>query len=164
MKRGSTMVARGIVYLIGLAALSVLLILMPELAREEAAAHGGNPPVTWPFFVAAGSLMAPLFVALFQVLKLLSYIDSGKAFSHLSVKALGTIKLCAIVFSVMMVLAVAGMMIGARIYSPGEDTPGFGVIGFVFILASSIIATFAAVLQRLLSDAIAMKDENELTV
>ena len=44
------------------------------------------------------------------------------------------------------------------------DPPSFVLIGLVIIFASLVIAVFAAVLQRLLQEAINIKSENDLTV
>ncbi len=45
-----------------------------------------------------------------------------------------------------------------------DDAPGIIIIGMIMIFASLVIAVFAAVLQRLLKDAIDIKSENDLTV
>ena len=45
-----------------------------------------------------------------------------------------------------------------------DDAPGIILIGLVLIFASMVIAVFAAVLQRLLQEAIDIKSENDLTV
>jgi hypothetical protein len=45
-----------------------------------------------------------------------------------------------------------------------DDAPGIIVIGMVVIFASMVIAVFAAVLQRLLQEAIDIKSENDLIV
>ena len=45
-----------------------------------------------------------------------------------------------------------------------DDAPGLILIGLVIIGASMVIAVFAAVLQRLLQEAIDIKSENDLTV
>lgn len=45
-----------------------------------------------------------------------------------------------------------------------EDAPGIMLIGLGIIFASTIIAVFAAVLQRLLQEAIDIKSENDLTI
>jgi len=45
-----------------------------------------------------------------------------------------------------------------------DDAPGIILIGMVMIFASMVIAVFAAVLQRLLKEAIDIKSENDLTV
>ncbi|MGV2488281.1 UNVERIFIED_CONTAM: DUF2975 domain-containing protein, partial [Bacillus mycoides] len=45
-----------------------------------------------------------------------------------------------------------------------DDAPGIIILGMLLIFASMVIAVFAAVLQRLLKDAIDIKSENDLTV
>ena len=45
-----------------------------------------------------------------------------------------------------------------------DDAPGLIILGMVIIFASMVIAVFAAVLQRLLQEAINIKSENDLTV
>ncbi|WP_230161691.1 DUF2975 domain-containing protein, partial [Peribacillus simplex] len=102
----------------------------------------------------------PFYFALYQAFKLLSYIDKNKAFSELSVRALKTIKNCAITISV---LYVAGMPL-FYLLAEMDDAPGIILIGMVVIFASMVIAVFAAVLQRLLQEAIDIKSENDLIV
>ncbi len=45
-----------------------------------------------------------------------------------------------------------------------DDAPGIILIGMIIIAASIVVAVFAAVLQKLLQQAINYKKENELTV
>jgi len=44
------------------------------------------------------------------------------------------------------------------------DAPGIIVIGIVFIFAPLVVSVFAAVLQKLLQNAIDIKRENDLTI
>ena len=102
----------------------------------------------------------PFYFALYQAFKLLSYIDKNKAFSELSVKALKNIKYCAITISSLYVVVMPLFYLIAEL----DDAPGLILIGMVIIFASMVIAVFAAVLQRLLQEAIDIKSENDLTV
>jgi hypothetical protein len=45
-----------------------------------------------------------------------------------------------------------------------DDAPGVVAIGLVIIFASAIVAVFAAVLQKLVQNAVNIKSENDLTV
>jgi hypothetical protein len=164
MKNGLTTFARAVVYLVGVAALCVCFILIPELVREEGVGKPFNPYLVYSFFAGVYLLALPFFVALYQTLKLFNYIDKNKAFSHQSIKALQNIKICAIVFSVMIVVAVATGIGVARSIDPTEDVTGFITLGFIFTFIPSIIAVFVAVLQRVLAEAVAMKSENDLIV
>ena len=102
----------------------------------------------------------PFYFALYQAFKLLSYIDRNLAFSQISVTALKKIKNCAITISGLYVVALPLIYIIAE----WDDAPGLILIGIVIVVASMVIAVFAAVLQRLLQEAINIKSENDLTV
>lgn len=78
----------------------------------------------------------------------------------MSVQVLKKIKYCAIIISC---LYVVGMPL-FYLMAEKDDAPGIIVIGLIIIFASMVIAVFAAVLQRLLKEAIDIKSENDLTV
>ncbi|UUZ97391.1 DUF2975 domain-containing protein [Paenibacillus sp. P25] len=97
---------------------------------------------------------------MYQAFKLLGYIDKNRAFSEITVKALKNIKYCAITISTLYLL---GMPL-YYLMQERVDPPGIIAIGLVIIFSSMVIAVFAAVLQRLLQEAINIKSENDLTV
>ncbi|MFC4404056.1 DUF2975 domain-containing protein [Gracilibacillus xinjiangensis] len=100
------------------------------------------------------------FLVLYQSLKLLRYIDKNKAFSKLSVTALKYIKYYAATISMLFLLAMPLVYIVAE----KDDAPGLIIIGMVIALAPMVVAVFAAVLQKLLKNAMEIKTENDLTV
>lgn len=154
MKRGSTTFLKAVVWLIGLAVLALCIFALPPLIASERT--GYYRPILLGLYVPA----LPFFLALYQSLKLLSYIDTNKAFSEFSVKTLRHIKYCGVAISA---LFTAGM---PYIFHAADrdDAPGVVAIGLVIIFASLVVATFAAVLQKLLRDALEIKSENDLTV
>jgi len=154
MKQGSTLFLKLVISLIGLAVLALCVYLL--LATISSGEAGDFLPVLLVMYIAA----IPFFFALYQTLKLLIYIDKSKAFSVSSVKALKNIKYCAIAISG---LYAAGMPFIVHL-ADKDDAPGATALGLVIIFASIVIATFAAVLQRLLQEAIDIKSENDLTV
>jgi hypothetical protein len=163
MTQGLTIFTRAVVCLMAIGVLSVCGILLPEIAREEAVGKVNHPSPA-PFLIVAWVLSIPIFVALYQTFRLLGYIDSNKAFSYLAVKSLQIIKICAVIFSVLLVLGAVIVIVIAKSVDPTEDVTPVVSIGFVLTFVSSVIATFAAVLQRLLKDAIDIKSENDMTV
>lgn len=102
----------------------------------------------------------PFFYAIFQTMKLLDSIDNDIAFSDISVKALKQIKHCGAL--------IAGLFAAGLPYiyyvADKDDAPGVIATALVLIGASTAVAVFAAVLQRLLQNAIDIKAENDLTV
>ena len=154
MKRGSTFFLRGVIFLIGMGVLALCIFWLPRVIGSFS--WGGYDPILIGLYVSA----IPFFIALYQALKLLSYIDMNKAFSELSVQALRNIKYCAIIISA---LFATGMPYIFYI-ADQDDAPGVVAIGLVIIFASMVIATFAAVLQKLVQNAVDKKSENDLTV
>lgn len=157
MERGSTVFLRGVVILIGLVVLGLCAIGLPMLIKSELTTSDFD--YGW-IFVGLYVPAIPFFFALYQALKLLDYIDKNQAFSGLSVRAFRNIKYCA--------LAISGLFAAGMPYvfyvADRDDAPGIALIGFVIIGASFVIATFAAVLQKLVQNAVDIKSENDLTV
>ncbi|MCM3389903.1 DUF2975 domain-containing protein [Ureibacillus chungkukjangi] len=163
MKKGSTLFLKIAVIFIGLPVLAMALFLLPQIAGEanEAAQRGSDVAyVVYGILLVMYISVVPFYFALYQSFNLLSYIDKNQAFSDFSVQALKKIKICAIIISGLYVLAVPLVFILAEI----DDAPGLGIIALLFVFAPLVIAVFAAVLQRLLQEAINIKSENDLTV
>lgn len=164
IKSGLTIFARAVVLLVGLAAVAICVILLPELAREESVGKPFNPFVLYGFFAAAYAIAIPFFIALYQTHKLLNYIDNGKAFSEKTIQALQTIKMSAVVFSIMVVIATSAAIAIAKIVDPSEDVTFIVPLGLVLTFVPVVIAVFVAVFQKLIFDAMEMKSENDLIV
>lgn len=152
MKQGSTLFLRAAVIGMGLVVLTLSILILPVGIRE-----GGNySPVFWGMYLTT----VPFFIALFQTWKLLDYVDKNTAFAQRSVKALQIIKYCAFSISAMYLIGMPFIHRAAE----EEDAPGVLVLGLLFCFAPAVIGVFAAVLQKLLHSAIAIKSENDLTV
>ncbi|WP_078596156.1 DUF2975 domain-containing protein [Evansella clarkii] len=158
MKRGSTMFLKIAVILIGIPILALCIVGLYWLPNNPASPdydHLLYPAITGIYLSAI-----PFFIALYQAFKLLNYIDSNKSFSGASVQALKVIKLCAVTISSLYVIIMPFVFFVAEL----DDAPGLIIMGMVPFFASLVIAVFAAVLQRLLQEAIYIKEENDLTV
>jgi hypothetical protein len=160
MKRGSTLFLRMAVFLIGTPVLALCIFGLPWLAKEAAEMSSNWAYLLYGVLIIMSVSAIPFFVALYQAFRLLGYIDKNKAFSELSVRALKNIKKCAITISSLYVVGMPLFYIIAEL----DDAPGIILIGMIIIFASTVIAVFAAVLQRLLQEAIDIKSENDLTV
>ncbi|RKL65394.1 hypothetical protein CR203_20820 [Salipaludibacillus neizhouensis] len=160
MKRGTTLFLRIALIIIGIPVLALCLFLVPEIANFAAELYPDIAYIKYLIFIDLYATAIPFYFALYQAFKLLSYIDKNKAFSELSVRALKVIKYCAFTISL---LYVVGMPLFFLI-AEKDDAPGIILLGMVMIFASMVIAVFAAVLQKLLKNAIDIKSENDLTV
>ncbi|MDF2673363.1 MAG: hypothetical protein K0R09_1628 [Clostridiales bacterium] len=158
MKRYSTTFLKIAVTLIGMPVLALCIFGLTWLFNNPA--NPNYARMLYPIVIGMYASAIPFFIALYQATRLLSYIDKNKAFSELSVKALKNIKQCAMTISAVYV----AIMPFVYLLAEKDDAPGLIIIGMVPVFASIVIAVFAAVLQRLLQDAIDIKSENDLTV
>ena len=159
MKRISIIFLQAVIVLIGLVALAILIRF--PLTEGRATNLDLFSIYSDPFILYGYAASIAFFVALYKAFKLLGYIGQNKVFSSNSVKALKSIKYCAFVLSILIVLA--GLYI--RLFHNKEDDPaGFLAICIVTTLASIAVATAAAIFEKLLQNAIDMKSENDLTI
>ena len=159
MKRSSTIFLQVVIVLIGIGALA-LLLWEPQI--EGVNAHATNFEIYFkdPFLALVYIGSIPFFVALYQAFKVLGYAGQNKIFSQAAVKALRTIKYCA--------LAIIGFVVVEEIFimlNHGSDDAAGGVfMGVLITFGSIVIATAAAMFERILQNAVDIKSENDLTV
>jgi len=159
-RRSSTIFLQVVIVLIGIGVLA-LMLWEPHLEGRNAHATVFEIYFKDPFLAYAYLASIAFFVALFQAFTLLGYIGQNKVFSLDSVRALRTIKRCAIALVAMIGGAVAYIFIAVR----GKDDIAGGVaMGVVMMFVSAVIGTAAAVFERLLQNAVDIKSENDLTV
>jgi len=159
MKRISTLFLQAVIVLIGIVAFAILI----RFPLTEGRATNLNLFHIYfdPFILYGYATSIAFFVALYNAFKLLGYIGQKKVFSSSSVKTLKNIKYCAIVLSILIV--AAGLYI--RIFHSKEDDPaGFLAICIVTTFVSIVVATAAAIFEKILQNAIDMKSENDLTI
>jgi hypothetical protein len=159
MKKSSTIFLQIVIVLIGIGTLA-LLLWEPHLEGRNAHATLFQIYFNDPFLAYAYIASIAFFIALYQAFKLLGYVGQSEVFSEASVKALRTIKYCAMSLIGFIVVPEAYLFI-AR---PGDDIAGGVAMGLFLIFVSAIIATAAAVFERTLQSAVDIKSENDLTV
>src|SRR5215213_11176432 len=130
-RRGSTIFLQAVIVLIGIGALA-LMLWEPHLEGRNAHATLFEIYFKDPFLAYAYLASIAFFVALFQAFTLLGYIGQNRTFSPDSVRALRTIKYCAIALVAMIGAAVAYLFIAVR----GKDDIAGGVamgLSMIFI-------------------------------
>jgi hypothetical protein len=160
MKIVTTLFLKIAVILLGVPVLALCIFLVPEIGNITAKLLPEFAFIQYFVTIVFYASAIPFYFALYQAFKLLRYIDKNKAFSQISVKALKKIKYCAITISSLHVLVLPLFYL----FAEKDDAPGVIFIGLVVPFASMVIAVFAAVLQKLLQEAIDIKSENDLTV
>lgn len=154
MKHGSTLILRWAVILIGLFVLGVCVFLIPLILMSP------DTELYKPSLAGLYLPAVPFFWALYQALKLLTLIDKNEPFSIGSMDAFKQIKYCALIISGIFLVS------SPYIYyvADQDDAPGVLLIVLIIAFASFVIATFSALMQRLVQSAVDLKTENDLTV
>ncbi len=160
MKKSSTIFLQVVIVLIGIGALA-LILWEPHIEGRNANATLFEIYFKDPFLAYAYTASIAFFVALYQAFRLLGYIGRNDLFSQRSVKALRTIKYCA--------MTLIAFIVGAEVYffitvRGNDDIAGGVMMGLLMIFVSVVIATAAAVFERTLRNAVDIKSENDLTV
>jgi hypothetical protein len=159
MKKSSTLFLQIVIVLIGIGALA-LLLWEPTLEGRNVNATLFEIYFTDPFLalVYAGSI--PFFVALYQAFKVLGLAGQNKVFTPAAVKAMQTIKYCAI--TIIGFVALEELII--MLTHGNDDAAGAVFMGILIIFGSIVVATAAAMFERVLQNAAELKSENDLTV
>jgi hypothetical protein len=145
VKRGSTTFLKIIIILVEIAVLAVCIYFLPESARRDAIERPGDYSL-YPLLVCAYGISITFSVALYQIFKLLTYIEKNNAFSEFSLQSLKVIKKCT--FTVIFFIFLAIVYLRVLVEFTGDDAAGPISLGLIGILATSIIAAIVDVLQK----------------
>ena len=158
MKRNSTIFLQIVIVFIGIGALA-LLLWEPRLEGRNA--HATNFEIYFkdPFLALVYIGSIPFFVALYQAIKVLGYAGQNRIFSQAAVKALRTIKFCALGIIGFVALGELFIMLGNS-----DDRAGGIFMGILITFGSVVSPTAAAMFERILQNAVDIKSENDLTV
>src|SRR6266496_6110523 len=148
MNRGSILFLKAVLVLIGIGALA-LLLWEPHVEGRNAHATLFEIYFKDPFLAYAYIGSIPFFVALYQAFKLLGYIRRNEIFSQRSVRALRTIKYCALAIIGFVAVSVIFMIFGDR-----DDRPAGVFMRILITFPSIVVATAAAVFERILQNAV----------
>ncbi|HEX2641165.1 MAG TPA: DUF2975 domain-containing protein [Pyrinomonadaceae bacterium] len=160
MKRASTIFLQVVIVLLGTGVLAALL-WEPQVEGRNVHATQFEIYFKDPFLAYIYLAFVPFFVGLYQAVRMLGYARRNEVFSEPAVRAMRTIKYCAGITALFIVGAEAYIFIFVR----GTDDVAGGVMMGVFIIfVSAVIATAAAVFERVLQNAVDIKSENDLTV
>jgi hypothetical protein len=148
-----TIFLQAVIVLIGIGALA-LLLWEPHIEGRNAHATIFEIYFKDPFLAYAYLGSIPFFVLLYKTFKVLGYIGQNKAFSPATLRALRTIKFCA--------LATIGFVAGAELFimlGNSDDRAGGVFIGILVTFGSVVIAAAAAMFERILQNAVDTKSE-----
>lgn len=157
MKRSITVFLQAVIVLVGIGALAFLLW---EPHVEGVNAHATVFQMYFNLFIAYAYVASiPFFVALCQAFRVLGWIGRNEIFTQRSVRALRTIKYCALALIGFVAVSVIFMIGGDR-----EDRPGGTFMRLLIAFPSLVVASAAAMGERIFQNAVDLKSENDLTI
>src|SRR6185369_10943369 len=146
MKRILILFLKFVLCAVALGALAVCAGSLPDMLGHEVAK---SPKTAWVIylFLACVYLVFALFLTgLYQGFRLLTHLGESDGGLQPSIKALRTIKRCAMAIGGLIVTGVAVVMVLA--HNKEDDPAGFVALGFLGTLMSGIVAAAAVVFQR----------------
>jgi hypothetical protein len=158
MERGSILFLKAVLVLAGIGALA-LMLWEPHIEGRNAHATLFEIYFKDPFLAYAYIASTPFFVGLYQAFKVLGYAGQNTVFSPAAVKALRTIRYCA--------MAIVGFVALGEVFimlNDSDDRAGGVFVGLLITFLSIVIASAMVVLERVLQSAVEIKSENDLTV
>jgi hypothetical protein len=159
MKKVSVVFLQSVIVLIGFIGLAILIWF--PLTEGRATNLDLFSIYFDPFILYGYAASITFFVALYKAFKLLGYIVQNQVFSMNSVKALRSIKYCAIVLSVLIVTAGSFIKLS---HDKDDDPAGFFAMCLMTTFVAVVVATAAAIFEKILQNATDMKSENDLTI
>src|SRR5687768_3196072 len=157
IKRSSAAFLQTVIVLIGVGALA-LMLWEPHIEGRNKHATPFEIYFKDPFLAYAYVASIPFFVALYQAFKVLGYARRNTVFSQAAVKALRTIKFCAIALIGFVAVSLIFMISGDR-----DDRPAGIFMRILITVPSIVVAAAAAMFERILQNAVELKSENDLT-
>jgi hypothetical protein len=151
MTKISARFLQSVLVLIGI--ISIAILIIAPLREGRATNLSLLKIYADPFIAYIYIASITFFTALYQAFKLLTYIAQNKVFTSEAVQTLKNIKYCGIVLCGFIFLA--GLYI--KIFHSKEDDPaGFLALCFVSAFASIVVATAAAIFQKILQRGVDM--------
>jgi len=133
--------------------LSITILIIAPLREGRATNLSLLKIYADPFIAYIYIASITFFTALYQAFKLLTYISHNKVFTSEAVQTLKNIKYCGIVLCGF--IFFAGLYI--KVFHSKEDDPaGFLALCFVSAFASIVVATAAAIFQKILQRGVDM--------
>jgi len=160
MKKGSTLFLRLAVTVIGLAVLALCIGLLPLIWTAAYIEYPHDGYAVRAVVAAMYAAAVPFYIGIYQGWRVLDAIDKNQVFSARPVRALKVVSYCAAAVSFIYILSLPFFYI----WQESVDAPGLMVIGLFLVGMPLIVSVAIGLLQRLLTEAINIKSENDLTV
>ena len=149
-----------VTFLVGLVLASGLLYI---ISLDLAGAYPEVAHLRLPIYVAVLAGLAPVIVAVKVVCDFLKVVDQGEAFSPQTVRLLRRLKVLIGITATYEVLGLAGVLVAVEV-AMGQTNAYTLLPWFAAEVVTLFLFTLVALLERLFSAALELRQDHELTV
>lgn len=147
----------------GVLAITLVILLLamfwlPSTAAFFAADAPEYAYLQYPLLIGIQLTLLPFLLGIYDALLLSRMAQKGEALSHDAAGRLRRIRSCAFLIAL---LYAAGFLVLLQLV---DMSPGIALLGLLIFFASMMIALVAGILLELLLEALAIKEEHDLTV
>ncbi len=147
-----------IIVVLGIFMLLAAFLILPDLIEFSEATYQEISYLGKPIGVMVLISAIPFFIVLYETLLICRYILNDEIFSDKPIKALNLISVCCLIITFLFIVILVIFLINQFF------TYLLGVIIFLVILSSVLIAIFSRILSFLVKRANILKRENDLTI
>lgn len=147
-----------IIVILGLIMLYAIIGVLPELIDFSVETYSEIAYLAKPVSYIVIISGIPFFIVLLQTLLLCKYILSDEIYTLKPIKSLNIISISSLMIFVLYISLLIMFLMN------NYFTPLLGLILFLVILASFIIAIFSRILNILVKKATILKEDNDLTI
>jgi len=158
MRTYQMIVLKSFIFLIGGFIAAICLFWLPNLSRTTAINNPDYAYLRMPVLIYMIATTAPFYFALYKANQLLNLIRRRAAFTSDSVHALKAISIC----GAMIAFDYFALIIGLSLFKAIH--PGILIAFTALILTAITISFFANLLKLLLDEALAYKNDVDLTI
>ena len=149
-----------VMFLVGLILASGLLYIV---SLDLAAVYPKLADLRLPVFVAVLVGLVPVIVAVKVVFDFLSVVDQGEAFSIRTIRLLRRLKVLIGITAAYLTLGLAGVWVAVWV-ARGQTKGSMLLVWFAAEVVTLFLYTLVALLERLFSAALELRQDHELTV
>jgi len=149
-----------VMFLVGLVLASGLLYIV---SLDLAAVYPKLADLRLPVFVAVLVGLVPVIVAVKVVFDFLSVVDQGEAFSIRTIRLLRRLKVLIGITAAYLTLGLAGVWVAVWV-ARGQTKGSMLLVWFAAEVVTLFLYTLVALLERLFSAALELRQDHELTV
>lgn len=153
-----TKILKGVIYTFAIIATFAAIYLLPTFAKPIALRNPEYAFYKWPILIFLYATLLPFTMILIKGHEILNLLDHKKAFSEKTLKALLSIEHYAAIIAIWYAIGILLLLVLKLAH------PYAMIVCAIVIFTGIAFSFFSRLLRQILAEALAMKNENDLTI